>query len=113
MGATQSYSEEKMADVKKMIDAKINSKKVVVYSKTYCPFCKKAKDVLKQYNIPEDIEIIEIEDNPDCSAIQDYLCQITGARSVPRVFINGKCIGGGDETVALQKSGKLKGMLGL
>jgi len=41
------------------------------------------------------------------SPIQDVLKRMTGARSVPRVFINGKCIGGGDETAALQKKGKL------
>lgn len=43
----------------------------------------------------------------DGDAIQDYLKKITGARSVPRVFIGGKCIGGGSETRALQDQGKL------
>lgn len=47
----------------------------------------------------------------DCSAIQDYLLKITGARSVPRVFIGGNCIGGGSETRALQDQGKLVPML--
>lgn len=47
----------------------------------------------------------------DCSAIQDYLLKLTGARSVPRVFINGKCVGGGSETRALQDQGKLVPML--
>jgi glutaredoxin 3 len=37
--------------------------------------------------------------------------QLTGASSVPRVFIGGQCIGGGDETSAAHKSGKLEGML--
>ena len=37
--------------------------------------------------------------------------QLTGGRSVPRVFIGGKFIGGGDETEAAHKSGKLQGML--
>ena len=37
--------------------------------------------------------------------------QLTGGRSVPRVFIGGKCIGGGDETDAAHRSGKLQGML--
>ena len=32
-------------------------------------------------------------------------------RSVPRVFIGGVCIGGGDETVAADRAGKLRGML--
>ncbi|XP_013378691.1 glutaredoxin-1 [Lingula anatina] len=96
------------------IKTKIVSKKVVVYSKSSCPYCKKAKDVLKQYNIPKsDIDIIEIANDPKCNAIQSALQKVTGARTVPRVFINGKCIGGGNETEALHRSGKLKGMLGL
>lgn len=36
----------------------------------------------------------------DMSTIQDALLEITGARSVPRVFINGVFYGGGDETSA-------------
>ena len=37
--------------------------------------------------------------------------QLTGGRSVPRVFIGGKCIGGGDETMSAHKSGKMQKML--
>ena len=47
----------------------------------------------------------------DGAAIQDYLLSLTGARSVPRVFIGGKCIGGGSETRALNESGQLKKLL--
>merc|ERR1712223_763534 len=74
-------------------------RKVVVISKSYCPFCKKAKQVLAIYNIPKEcIEIREIENDPNCEEIQRYMMELTGGRSVPRVFIGGKCIGGGDET---------------
>ena len=98
--------------VKELMDQKIASKPVFVISKSYCPFCVKAKKVLKKYNIPEDkIEIQEIENDKDCSEIQDYMRQLTGGRSVPRVFVGGKFIGGGDETEAAHKSGKLKGIL--
>ena len=87
----------------------------MVFSKSYCPFCLKAKQVLANHLgqdlSEEDYEIMEIENNPDCDAIQDYLKKLTGGRSVPRVFINGKCIGGGDETMALESSGKLSTLL--
>lgn len=33
---------------------------------------------------------IELQDRPDCNEIQDALEEITGARSVPRVFVDGK-----------------------
>ena len=98
--------------VKELMDQKIANKKVFVISKSYCPFCVKAKKVLQKYNIPADnIEIQEIENDKDCNEIQDYMRQLTGGRSVPRVFIGGKFIGGGDETEAAHKSGKLQGML--
>ena len=94
------------------IEKKIAEKPVFVISKSYCPFCVKAKQVLKKYNIPvENIEIQEIENDEDCNEIQDYMRQLTGGRSVPRVFIGGKCIRGGDETQAADRGGKLQGML--
>lgn len=98
------------------IDAKIASKKVVVYSKSYCPFCAKAKKVFEKYIQDgtlkrEDYEVIEIENDPQCSAIQDYMKKITGGSSVPRVFVNGKFTGGGDDVVRLDKNGELKKLL--
>jgi len=94
------------------IKQKIAEKPVFIISKEYCPFCVKAKEALKNYNIkPECIEIMEIENNPHMDEIQDFMRELTGGRSVPRVFIGGKFIGGGDETVAAHKAGKLDKML--
>jgi len=94
------------------IKQKIKDKPVFIISKEYCPFCVKAKDALKGYNIkPECIEIMEIENSPDMNEIQDFMKQLTGGRSVPRVFIGGKFIGGGDETMAAHKGGNLQKML--
>ena len=63
-------------EVKKFVDAKIQGKKVMVFSKSYCPYCKRAKDVLKKYLgkdlAEEDYEVLEIEDRGDCDGIQDY-----------------------------------------
>merc|ERR1712173_497456 len=74
-------------------------------SKSYCPFCHKAKAALNNYKInPDNFEWLEIEDREDCNEIQAYMKQLTGASSVPRVFIGGSCIGGGDETSAAHRS---------
>ena len=54
---------------------------------------------------------IEIEDRPDCQEIQDVLNEMTGARSVPRVFIDGKFIGGGTDVKKLYENGQLAKML--
>lgn len=43
--------------------------------------------------------------------IQDALYEVTGARSVPRVFVGGKFIGGGDDTAAKAASGELAQLL--
>ena len=60
-----------MGSGKEFADAKIASKKVLVISKSYCPFCKKAKQVLAKYKISdENIEYIEIENRPDMDEIQ-------------------------------------------
>ncbi|XP_046346534.1 glutaredoxin-1-like [Haliotis rufescens] len=111
------YTTSTMSDVKLLVDNKIEEKKVMVFSKSTCPYCTKAKAVLKKYIgdgeilSAEEYEVMEIERDSRCSAIQDYLLKITGGRSVPRVFINGKFLGGGDETVAADKSGELKSLL--
>lgn len=100
------------SSVQTLIDTKIKGKKVMVFSKSYCPYCSKAKTVFqdlvsKGQLSTEDYEVMEIEDDPNCNAIQKYLGTLTGASSVPRVFINGSCVGGGDDVVSKYKSGQL------
>merc|ERR1711863_252971 len=101
-------SSKKMS-VQAEIDQLIKQYPVFVISKTYCPFCTMAKDVLKNYAIPSDkIKIMEIENHKNCGEIQNYMSQLTGGRTVPRVFIGGECIGGGSEASALHQSGELE-----
>ena len=61
----------------------------MVFSKSWCGYCSKAKKVLRKYVGKEldaaDLVVMEIENDRDCDAIQNYLQQITGARSV-RLF---------------------------
>jgi glutaredoxin 3 len=101
--------------VQEMVDGKIKAKKVIMFSKSTCPFCSKAKAAFKKYLgdvlSEEDYEVMEIEKMAECSDIQDYLLKKTGGRSVPRVFINGNFIGGGDDVVAKDKTGELKQLL--
>ena len=59
--------------VKARMDKLIKDYAVFVVSKSYCPFCKTAKNVLAQYDIPpEKMKIIDIEGDKDCSEIQNY-----------------------------------------
>lgn len=108
-----SFSSRKitMEEAKKFVQDTISSTPVVVFSKTYCPYCVKAKNLLETLVPKDKLNVIELEDRPDCTPIQTYLKELTGASSVPRVFINQKCIGGCDDTFRLEKSGELKNQL--
>ncbi|CAI2307899.1 unnamed protein product [Caenorhabditis sp. 36 PRJEB53466] len=97
---------------KAFVDGLLKSSKVVVFSKSYCPYCHKARAALESVNVKSDaLQWIEIDERQDTDEIQDYLGALTGARSVPRVFINGKFFGGGDDTAAGAKNGKLAKLL--
>lgn len=70
-----------MSAVKQFVDNLLATKKVVVFSKSYCPYCARAKTALQTYNLsPEVLEWLEIEKRDDCNEIQDYMQELTGAR---------------------------------
>lgn len=94
---------------KESIDKHIKEDHVFVASKTYCPYCNKAKAILEKYGVKA--EIIELDEVEEGSAIQDYLAEITGQRTVPNIFIDGKHIGGCSDLSALDSQGKLEALL--
>mmetsp|Transcript_77386 Transcript_77386/g.250380 ORF Transcript_77386/g.250380 Transcript_77386/m.250380 type:complete len:386 (+) Transcript_77386:195-1352(+) len=96
----------------KEVDALVAKHPVVVFSKEWCPFCAKAKNAFA--GIEAKIFVKELEDaekKPTVSnpmAFQEYLAAKTNlGKSVPKVFIKGSCIGGGDDVVRLNTSGEL------
>ncbi|CDJ37810.1 glutaredoxin, putative [Eimeria tenella] len=97
-------------DVPQWVDSLVNGHKVTIFAKTHCPYCQAAIAALRSLNV-SDMHVEQIENNPHCNAIQDYLKEKTGARSVPRVFINGTFFGGGDDTVAGVKNGTLQKLI--
>mmetsp|Transcript_45295 Transcript_45295/g.107631 ORF Transcript_45295/g.107631 Transcript_45295/m.107631 type:complete len:183 (+) Transcript_45295:20-568(+) len=92
-------------NLEEMVQSQISSNKVMVFSKSSCPFCLKAKKVLDATGVK--YEVVELDTRADGSEIQDIMLGITGGRSVPRVFVAGKFIGGGDDVVSKGKSGEL------
>ena len=53
---THQYTSKLSAEMaQKLVDEKISNNKVVVFSKTYCPYCKMAKDVLNQTGVKFDL----------------------------------------------------------
>lgn len=92
----------------------IEEHEIVVFSKTTCPYCSKAKSVLTaQPDVTTRLKVLELDTLPpaDAAAMQDYLGVLTGARTVPRIFANGKSIGGCDDLLRLQKDGMLEEVL--
>lgn len=70
-----------MSDKVEFIKAQVKDNKVVVYSKTHCPFCKKAKDALKAAGL-KDYLLVELDERDDGDEFQDALLKITEGRSV-------------------------------
>ncbi|KAG8912535.1 glutaredoxin [Tulasnella sp. 408] len=94
--------------VKEIVEDAIANHKVVIFSKTYCPYSRKAKELIKTFNLPEgDVEIIELDIRADGSDIQDYLQEKTGQRTVPNIFIKQEHIGGSSDLIDLNAAGKL------
>ncbi len=73
------------------------------------PYCTKAKKILGKYKLTG-YKVIEldVDNKKDGDDYMDILGQMTGADTVPRVFIGGECIGGGDDTEKLEKKGELE-----
>lgn len=88
----------------------ISSDAVFVASKSYCPYCTRAKNLLSSLDVAH-IKIVELDEVDDGADLQDALEEITGQRTVPNIFIGGKHIGGNSDLQALDASGKLKGLL--
>ncbi|CAG9564684.1 unnamed protein product [Danaus chrysippus] len=97
------------AEIQQFIKDAISQEKVVVFSKSYCPYCTLAKDVFSKVKQP--IKVYELDEREDGSVIQENLKKITGFGTVPQVFINGNCVGGGSDVKNLYDSGKLEPML--
>ncbi|GAY46800.1 glutaredoxin-C6 [Citrus sinensis] len=87
----------------------VSSNSVVVFSKTFCPFCVSVKELFQQLGVT--FKAIELNKESDGSDIQSALAEWTGQKTVPNVFIGGKHIGGCDSTTALHREGKLVPLL--
>ncbi|XP_422200.3 glutaredoxin 2 isoform X1 [Gallus gallus] len=78
---------------------------VVIFSKTTCFYCRMAKKLFEGLNV--NYTAVELDVNKNGSQIQDILEQMTGGRTVPRVFVNGSFVGGATDTQRLHEEGKL------
>lgn len=81
---------------------------VKMYTTAVCPYCTRAKQLLKARGV-EQIEEIRIDTDPVARA---HMMQVTGQRTVPQIFIGDTHVGGCDDLMALDARGGLTPLLG-
>lgn len=80
---------------------------VLLYGSAVCPYCVMAERLLKAKGI-DNIEKIRVDLEPKQRQI---MMERTGRRTVPQIFIGETHVGGYDDLAALDRAGKLDGML--
>jgi len=96
---------------------------VVVFSKTFCPFCDRVKELLKGLKgggggtagaagvAPVVVVELDEEENEEGEALAAELAARTGRSTVPSVWVRGTFVGGCNDVVALAEAGKLAPLL--
>ncbi|KAJ4840199.1 Glutaredoxin-C1 [Turnera subulata] len=107
--SSNTMSKEDMENARKKAEEIAASAPVVVFSKTYCGYCKRVKQLLTQLGAA--FKVVELDEESDGSEIQAALAQWTGQRTVPNVFIGGKHIGGCDTVIEKYQKGELLPLL--
>ena len=80
--------------------------KVMIYSKTYCPYCDRAKALFKSKGVSYDEVMLDDKDDEFAA-----LKKKTGLMTVPQIFINDTLVGGYSDLATLDREGKLDPML--
>jgi len=92
-------TEKQYNQYQELIDIHLHSSQLVIFSKTSCGFCTRAKEAIRKLNIEP--LVIELDNHNDCKELQETLFNITGSNTVPSVWINKVYIGGCSETLGL------------
>jgi glutaredoxin 3 len=87
----------------------VDSRGVVVFSKSYCPYCSETKSLFKELGVQA--RVMELDLIPGGSEIHEALAAKTGQRTVPYVFVNSTFVGGNDHTQKAHRSGELRRLL--
>jgi glutaredoxin 3 len=82
----------------------MSTSRVVVYSTTYCGYCRRAEELLRRTGIA--FETIDVTGDADARA--ELVERAGGRQTVPVIFVDGAPIGGYQELAALVRAGELK-----
>ncbi|WFD08619.1 hypothetical protein MVES1_003995 [Malassezia vespertilionis] len=93
---------------KQLVEKFISEHAIAMFSKSYCPYCKRSKDVISKLNVDQSkVGVLELDQTNDGSDIQNYLKEKTDKSTVPSIFISGDFIGGCDDLLKIQSDGEL------
>jgi len=81
-------------------------KKIEIYTKNYCPYCLRAKELLNG----KDLSFIEYDVTGN-QALEEEMRRRSGRKTVPEIFIDDSLIGGCDDLFALDQRGELDSLL--
>ncbi|KAF8973030.1 thioredoxin-like protein [Flammula alnicola] len=84
---------------------------IVVFSKTYCPYSQRAKDLLAAYDLQPPAKIVEVDIRDDGNVIKHLLTRLTNHSTFPNILLRGKSIGGSDRLHELHENKSLKKLL--
>ncbi|GJQ12019.1 hypothetical protein GpartN1_g3810.t1 [Galdieria partita] len=96
-------------DALRFIEEAVEKDPVVVFSKSWCPYCAKVKGLFQSIQVPFKAYDLDKFDTGD--QIQAALLKKTGQRTVPNVFVSKQHIGGCSETLELFENGTLAKLL--
>ena len=80
---------------------------VKIYTTAVCPYCVRAKQILKAKGVAH-IEEVRVDTDPD---ERMRMMNLTGRRTVPQIFIGDTHVGGCDDLIALDSQGGLMPLL--
>ncbi|KAJ6498783.1 thioredoxin-like protein [Mycena sanguinolenta] len=84
---------------------------LVVFSKSYCPYSKRAKALIATYELSPAPKIIEVDLRDDATQVQSVLTRLTHHATFPNIVVRGKTIGGSDNLHGLHTDKSLRRIL--
>jgi glutaredoxin 3 len=81
--------------------------RVEVFSKSWCPYCHRAKALLEHKG--QEFDEIDVEE--EAARVSEMVERSGGLRSVPQIFIDDVHVGGFDDLAALERAGRLDALL--
>jgi len=85
-----------------------NNSPLVIFSKSYCPYSKRAKSLIQTYGLDPPPRIVEVDLREDGDLLKVILTRLTKHSTFPNIILRGRSLGGADDLQALSDAGKLE-----